>query len=182
MQLNSIKVKLDEKRIYKLISLMKPIVKNVEKPEWWGNNRSEFEIKIAKKYNSKDIFYEWNSNKLGELVTLIPNKIYEHFKIDKDTAFVCVNKLTPGMFSNPHIDRHNNYKANLQTKKKVKRVWISLSEPALGHAFFLDKKNVLYNIPKGTAFLWNGKTLDSGVNAGVVDRYYITVDGVGNGK
>ena len=81
MQLNSIKVKLDEKRIYKLISLMKPIVKNVEKPKWWGNNRSEFEIKIAKKYNSKDIFYEWNSNKLGELITLIPNKIYEHFKV-----------------------------------------------------------------------------------------------------
>ena len=51
MQLNNIKVKLDEKRIYKLISLMKPIVKNVEKPKWWGNNRSEFEIKIAKKYN-----------------------------------------------------------------------------------------------------------------------------------
>jgi hypothetical protein len=181
MQPKTIKVRLDEKRIFKLISLMQPIVKNIRKPKWWSDGRSTEEKEIAKKYSGKDIFYEWNSNKLRELVSLVPDKIYKHFNIDKDSAFVCVNKLPPAMFSSPHVDRYNNFKNNMGVKKKVKRVWISLSAPALGHAFFLDKKTVLYNIPKGTAFLWNGKDLHSGVNAGVVDRYYITVDGVKNG-
>tara|TARA_R110000851_G_C13030532_1_gene561057 strand:- start:115 stop:660 length:546 start_codon:yes stop_codon:yes gene_type:complete len=181
MKPETIRVKLNEKKIYKLISSMQPIAKNLKKPKWWSDGRSKEEKKIAKQYAGKDIFYEWNSNKLRELVSLVPDKVYKHFKIDKNSAFVCVNRLPPAMFSSPHVDRHNNFKNNMNMAKKVKRVWISLSAPALGHAFFLDKKNVLYNIPKGTAFLWNGKNLHSGVNAGVVDRYYITVDGVKNG-
>jgi hypothetical protein len=61
--------------------------------------------------------------------------------------------------------------------KKIKRLWISLTEPKLGHALFVGN-DVAYNLKQGTVLTFNKDILHCGCNAGYEDRYVLTLTGI----
>lgn len=108
-----------------------------------------------------------------------PGNFYDKLQIDKNTAKATVYKFTPGQFTPPHRDLMGDYMSQSDAdKKSLVKVWVALSSPDLGHALFIGKQNVIYNVPKGTAFQFDFQNdWHSGVNAGITDRYFLTMIG-----
>lgn len=172
---------LNFKKIFSIIKNTKPKYKTPWKSSYWAKGRSKLEKKISKLYNQKSSsFYAYENTKFN---SCIPTSILEQFNLNRKNIFIQIIKLTPGNFIPPHYDRYNNYKTkhNITKKQKVIRIWIALSNPKFGHALFLDD-NVIYDIPRGGYFILPGHKLHSGVNAGVEDRYFMTIDGIINGN
>ena len=119
-----------------------------------------------------------------DLNQFLPNSFFEKFKMRKNSADITVYRFTPGQFTPPHMDMMGEYRKmsdNEAEKQDIVRVWIALSEPELGHALFVGKDQVVYNVPRGTTLQFNFQgEWHSGVNAGIKDRYFLTVTGVKN--
>tara|TARA_A100001515_G_scaffold131299_1_gene118995 strand:+ start:219 stop:779 length:561 start_codon:yes stop_codon:yes gene_type:complete len=107
---------------------------------------------------------------------------FERFDMKIDPIDISVFKFEPGQFTPPHVDNMGASLDKLKTSKdKVKKLWISLSPPEFGHAFFVGDE-VIYNVPQGTIIETDFITdWHSGVNAGITDRYILTIMGVKNG-
>ena len=172
---------LNFKKIFSIIKNTKPKYKTPWESPYWAKGRSELEKKVSKQYNKKSSsYYAYENEKFN---SCIPESILKQFNLNRKTIFIQVVKLCPGNFIPPHKDRYNNYKTkhNITKKQKVVRIWIALSNPKFGHALFLED-DVIYNIPRGGYFILPGHKLHSGVNAGTEDRYFMTIDGIINGK
>jgi hypothetical protein len=94
--------------------------------------------------------------------SLIPEDFYSRFGMKKDPVDISLDMLGT-------------------VKEKVKKLWVALSHPEFGHAFFVGDE-VVYNVPRGTVIETDFiSDWHSGVNAGITDRYILTIMGVKNG-
>ena len=121
----------------------------------------------------KDSAYSfWIKN--DRLADLIGDDFYDKFDIKKEPIDINVYKFEPGQFTPPHQDTMGGSVKKLQTTpENVRKLWVALSPPEFGHAFFIGDQ-VFYNVPQGTiveASFTN--TWHSGVNAGFKDRYIL---------
>ena len=66
-------------------------------------------------------------------------------------------------------------KKGLDTSR-IRRLWIPLTEPKLGHALFVGN-DVAYNLKRGTVLTFDKNILHSGCNVGYEDRYVLTLTG-----
>jgi hypothetical protein len=153
--------------VYERDTYMKPRQNSEDKEitekcaEWYKH--SSFAVKIKnKKFN--DCF---------------PDYFYNKLEMIKETAKATVYKFIPGQFTPPHRDLMGDYISQSDAdKKNLTKVWVALSEPELGHALFVGKENVIYNVPKGTTLQFDFQNdWHSGVNAGTKDRYFLTMIG-----
>ena len=133
-------------------------------------------------YKGKNTYTIWSSAKNPKVIDIVPEDVWDHYGISKKDCKVELIKLRPGQFSEPHRDGYNNYIKNFPNTDKddLISLWISASEPKLGHALFLSDKDVVYNVPAGycinVTHLFSNNT-HSGANAGEEDRFFITVLG-----
>ena len=146
--------------------------------------QTNLQKKILKMYPKKSQkFYRYTNKNFSNL---IPNKIWKKFKIQKEDAKILILRHTPGTFTAPHFDTYYNFlksknKKNAKnTRKNVVRIWVSMTDPKLGHALFVGN-NVAYNLKKGTALTFKHNVYHSACNAGWEDRYILTITSWKNG-
>ena len=117
-----------------------------------------------------------------KITNMIPDSFWKKFKMDKNRSRVQIMHHPPGTVSIPHIDRYHRMMQDLKLKndpskrKHVRRIWISLTEPKLGHALFVGNE-VAYNLKRGTILTFNADIPHSGCNVGDEDRFVLTVTG-----
>jgi len=149
----------------------------------YHRNRTKLQLQQSKNiigaYRSKKqatYFYRYTNPKL---LGLIPATFWKKYKMIKDSCRAQILRHPPGTVSIPHIDRYDSMmkEMDLKDSKKIKRLWISLTEPKLGHALFVGN-DVAYNLKQGTVLTFNKDTLHSGCNAGHEDRYVLTLTGI----
>jgi hypothetical protein len=170
---------LDWDKIDTITKNVKPKEFYVEETFFFPTDRNKTEDKSTKMYAQKTEIMQWHSKDFPEVKECIPKKYFDKFGIEYSNGVVKINGMRPGNFSHPHIDRYNGFKQKANPDKKiqkVKRVWVCVTNH-LGHAFFLDRERVAYNLPKGTAFEWHGSSMHSGCNAGITDRYWMSFEG-----
>ena len=123
------------------------------------------------------LFYRYSNIKLFDLM---PKNFWSKFNMDKNTCRITVMRHTPGTVSIPHIDVYHNAVKELGKKgldtKKIRRLWIPLTDPKLGHALFVGTE-VAYNLQKGTVLTFNKNIPHSGCNVGDEDRFVLTLTG-----
>lgn len=147
-------------------------------------SRNKEQLRYSKKINllyhpNKKIsrFYKYSNPKF---IDIIPKTFWNKFKMRKDTCRISIMKHPPGTVSIPHIDVYYNSIKTIGDKgldvSKVRRLWIPLSDPNLGHALFVGNE-VVYNVKKGTVITINNSVPHSGCNIGDEDRYVLTITG-----
>jgi hypothetical protein len=149
-----------------------------------NRNRDQlaFSKKVKKLYtpNKNVCYYYRYTNTI--LFEMIPAGFWRKYKMDKNKSKVQILHHPPGTVSIPHIDRYDSMlrdfglENNPKKRKKVRRLWISMTDPKLGHALFVGS-DVAYNLKKGTILTFNQDTPHSGCNVGHEDRYVLTVTG-----
>ena len=139
-----------------------------------------FSKKILKLYHPKKniaYFHRYTNQTLSDM---IPNSFWKKHKMDKATCRITIMRHPPGTVSIPHIDRYYNARKELGQKgldaTKIRRLWISLTEPKLGHALFVGNE-VAYGLKRGTVITFNNDIPHSGCNVGYEDRYVMTLTG-----
>ena len=135
--------------------------------------------KCAQWYQHSSYSYKIKNEKFKDL---IPDSFYDRFQMKKEPVDISVFKFEPGQFTPPHVDNMGASLNLLNTvKENVKKLWVAMSHPEFGHAFFVGDQ-VIYNVPRGTIIETDFVTdWHSGVNAGITDRYILTIMGVKNG-
>ena len=155
---------------------------DTERPSY-QRNRTKLQLQQSKKiigaYRSKkDVtyFYRYTNDKL---LGLMPASFWKKYNILKNSCRAQILRHTPGTVSIPHIDRYDSMmkEMDLKDRKKIKRLWISLTEPKLGHALFVGN-DVAYNLKQGTVLTFNKDILHCGCNVGHEDRYVLTLTGI----
>ena len=147
-------------------------------------DRSKKEMEYSKKIhalyhpNKKiGLFYRYSNKKL---FGLMPKNFWKKFKMHKDTCRITIMRHPPGTVSIPHIDVYHNAVKELGKKgldtNRIRRIWIPLTEPKLGHALFVGNE-VAYNVKKGTVLTFNKNIPHSGCNVGDEDRFVLTLTG-----
>ena len=140
----------------------------------------EFSKKIFKLYHPKKIIASYDRYSNKALSDMIPHSFWKKYKMDKNTCRIIIMRHPPGTVSIPHIDRYYNSRKELgQTGldvTKIQRLWISLTEPKLGHALFVGNE-VAYGLKRGTVLTFNKDIPHSGCNVGYEDRYVMTLTG-----
>lgn len=153
----------------------------------YHTNRNKSQLAVSKKivelYHPKKnvaYFYRYTNDKLVEL---IPPSFWKKYKMIKETCRIQILCHPPGTVSIPHVDRYASMIKGTSVKKKdskkVKRLWIALTEPRMGHALFVGN-DVAYNLKRGTVLTFDKNILHSGCNVGYADRYVLTLTGVCN--
>ena len=181
-------VKLPFKKILTLVKKKSTRVEHsfdTEKPNYHRNRNKKqlaFSKKIVELYHpNKNIayFYRYTNEKL---VNLLPKNFWSKFNMDKERCRVEILHHPPGTVSIPHIDRYHTMMKDLKLlndkkkRKQVRRLWISLTDPKLGHALFVGNE-VAYNLERGTILTFDKDIPHSGCNVGYEDRYVLTVTG-----
>ena len=140
----------------------------------------KFSKKVLKLYRPKKnfaYFYRYTHQALSDM---IPNSFWKKYRMDKATCRISVMRHPPGTGSIPHIDRYYNARKELGEKgldtTKIRRLWIPLTEPKLGHALFVGNE-VAYALKRGTVLTFNKDIPHSGCNVGYEDRYVLTLTG-----
>ena len=140
----------------------------------------KFSKKVLKLYRPKKnfaYFYRYTHQALSDM---IPNSFWKKYRMDKATCRISVMRHPPGTVSIPHIDRYHNARKELRQKgldsTKIRRLWIPLTEPKLGHALFVGNE-VAYALKHGTVLTFNKYIPHSGCNVGYEDRYVLTLTG-----
>ena len=143
--------------------------------------QKEITEKCAEWYKHSSYAYKIKNDKFN---SFFKDDFFTKFNMKKDPVDISVFRFLPGQFTPPHVDNMGAYKAMHDVNDDdIVRLWIALSKPDLGHALFIGKKQVIYNVPRGTTLQFDFRNeWHSGVNAGIKDRYFITVTGVRNGK
>ena len=175
----------------KMLRLTKHKSTQVERPPDTENknyhlNRNKKEMAYSKKITK---LYSINKNTAlafrytnPKITNMIPDSFWKKFKIDKNRARVQIMHHLPGTVSIPHIDRFHRMMQDLKLdndpnkRKQVRRIWVSLTEPKLGHALFVGNE-VAYNLKRGTILTWNANEIHSACNVGDEDRFVLTVTG-----
>ena len=126
-----------------------------------------------------------------DMAELVPDKIFDHFSLDRHDCKVDVKKFSPGKIHIPHKDYYINYiynmvdcngvisyenKANYDISRPVIRLWITLTEPKFGHILIVENKTY-YNLPQGSIVTWNPDELHTAANLGYEDRFIMTITG-----
>jgi len=139
-----------------------------------------FSKKVLKLYRQKKqfaYFYRYTNQALSDM---IPNNFWRKYNMDKATCRISIMRHPPGTVSIPHIDRYYNARKELGQKgldsTKIRRLWIPLTEPKLGHALFVGNE-VAYGLKRGTVLTFNKDIPHSGCNVGYEDRYVLTLTG-----
>jgi len=147
-----------------------------------GRNKEQlaFSKMVLKLYTPKKNianFFRYTNKALADM---IPKSFWKKYKMDKATCRIAIMRHPPGTVSIPHIDRYYNAKKELGQKgldaTKIRRLWISLTEPKLGHALFVGNE-VAYGLKRGTVLTFNNDIPHSGCNVGYEDRYVMTLTG-----
>lgn len=140
----------------------------------------EFSKKVLKLYRPKKNFAYFYKCTNQALFDMIPNSFWKKYRMNKATCRISVMRHPPGTVSIPHIDRYYNARKELGEKgldtKKIRRLWIPLTEPKLGHALFVGNE-VAYALKRGTVLTFNKDIPHSGCNVGYEDRYVLTLTG-----
>ena len=184
------KVRLNFAKVFSILkdktTVIDYTVDSQRKNYYKSRNKKElqFHKTIAKSYEINiQKFYRYVNVKFKDT---LPSNFWQKFNIERDTARVQVMCHKPGTVSIPHVDKYNSFlidekqTSNTAKRKKVKRIWITLTEPKMGHALFVGKE-VAYNLPKGTALEFDHNQVHSGGNIGYEDRYVMTITGWTNG-
>lgn len=147
-----------------------------------GRNKEQlaFSKMILKLYTPKKNianFFRYTNKALSDM---IPKSFWKKYKMDKATCRIAIMRHPPGTVSIPHIDRYYNAVKELGTKgldtNRIRRLWIPLTEPKLGHALFVGNE-VAYALKRGTVITFNKDVPHSGCNVGYEDRYVLTLTG-----
>jgi hypothetical protein len=147
-----------------------------------GRNKEQlaFSKMVLKLYTPKKNianFFRYTNKALSDM---IPKSFWKKYKMDKATCRIAIMRHPPGTVSIPHIDRYYNAKKELGQKgldaTKIRRLWIPLTEPKLGHALFVGNE-VAYGLKRGTVLTFNNDIPHSGCNVGYEDRYVMTLTG-----
>ena len=184
------KIRLNFAKVFSILkdktTVMDYTVDSQRKNYYKSRNKKElqFHKTIAESYAINiQKFYRYVNVKFKDT---LPSNFWQKFNIERDTARVQVMCHKPGTVSIPHVDKYNSFlidekqTSNKAKRKKVKRIWITLTEPKMGHALFVGKE-VAYNLPKGTALEFDHNQVHSGGNIGYEDRYVMTITGWTNG-
>lgn len=133
-------------------------------------------------------YTNFSDNAINEL---IPNNIFEYFKLDKNQCKIDVKKFQPGKIHIPHKDYYINLKYNLidnngmveyqpiindDADKEIIRLWITLTEPRFGHLLIVED-SALYWLEQGSIVTWESHELHAAANLGYEDRYIMTITG-----
>jgi len=145
-----------------------------------NRDQLDFSKKILKLYHPKKnvaYFYRYTNKMLS---SLIPKSFWKKYNMDQETCRITIMRHTPGTVSIPHIDRYYNAVKELGKKgldtNRIRRLWIPLTEPKLGHALFVGN-DVAYNLKRGTVLTFDKNIPHSGCNVGYEDRYVLTLTG-----
>jgi|TARA_R100000027_G_scaffold65081_1_gene59226 hypothetical protein len=147
-----------------------------------GRNKEQlaFSKMILKLYTPKKNianFFRYTNKALSDM---IPKSFWKKYKMDKATCRIAIMRHPPGTVSIPHIDRYYNAVKELGKKgldtNRIRRLWIPLTEPKLGHALFVGNE-VAYALKRGTVITFNKDVPHSGCNVGYEDRYVLTLTG-----
>tara|TARA_S200000501_G_scaffold372648_1_gene418146 strand:+ start:659 stop:1240 length:582 start_codon:yes stop_codon:yes gene_type:complete len=147
-----------------------------------GRNKQQlaFSKMILKLYRPKKNIANFFRYTNKALSGMIPKSFWKKYKMDKTTCRIAIMRHPPGTVSIPHIDRYYNAVTELGQKgldvKRIKRLWIPLTEPKLGHALFVGDE-VAYALKRGTVVTFNKDIPHSGCNVGYEDRYVLTLTG-----
>ena len=165
---------LDYDSLFKTLETIKPLSRSEWGVDYWHTNRDEAEIKIKSQYSEQSVSYYQYADDM--LVNFIPQHIIKDFDIDTNNAEVKVIKYPPGSFTPPHVDRFNSLKKkhSLDSTENIIRLWIALQKPTFGHALFFEN-DVVHDVPQGTMITWDHEARHSACNAGVDDRYIMTI-------
>jgi len=150
--------------------------------------RTSWEKKVQGFY-SKAVtdFMTWRP----DILTIIDNGFLNKHNINKEKCWGRIIMTPPGHFSPPHIDVCPSAPRNLADKdtvsrtdileenKKTIRLWIPLQDAAVGHIFY-GKEWAINNWRKGEVYVWDRDEIHGLVNAGITDRYVLTVTGYFN--
>ena len=150
-------------------------------------NRDKKQLKFSKKvkalYGDKaDFTYFYRYKNTPKIKELIPASFWRKYKISKDHCDIRLIRYKPGTASIPHIDRYAELMKKGQEyykgfhEHKIKRLWITLTEPKMGHALFVEDE-VAYNLKKGTVLTFPSDVVHAGCNVGHEDRFILTVTG-----
>ena len=87
------------------------------------------------------------------------------------------------MFVQEHLEISEKNKLTreeiMEENNKALRMWIPLQDADIGHIFY-GKDWAINNWKKGEVYVWDRKEIHGLVNAGITDRYVMTVTGYYN--
>jgi hypothetical protein len=149
----------------------------------YHRNRTKSQLQMSKKImglykgmKNATYFYRHTNPKL---IGLIPDAFWKRYSISKQACRAQILEHPPGTMSIPHIDRYDSMIRSVSgadRHRQVKRLWISLTKPKMGHALFVGDE-VAYNLAQGTVLTFNKDVLHSGCNVGHETRYVLTLTG-----
>jgi hypothetical protein len=156
-----------------------------------------------------DIWKTWKANsELDQIIykserinNLIPNAVFEHFKLDRLQCKIDVRRFHPGKLHVPHRDYYFNLSypqwdippqnaselANRLSEMKtlpkeilspqnIIRLWVTLTEPKFGHLLLVEDTAV-YWLEQGSIVTWPIDKLHTAANLGYEDRFIVRITG-----
>ena len=147
--------------------------------DYWDTDRDTKELSLKVQYSEESASYWQYVN--PKIDKLIPQNIFDQYNLNRQNTEIKVFKYPPGSFTPPHVDRFNSLKTrfNLENTNDIVRVWIAMEDPKFGHALFFEH-DVVHDVPRGTMITWDHSARHSACNAGLEDRYIMTITGVVN--
>lgn len=170
-------VDLDYDKIFQTLEKIKPTYRSEWGVDYWDNNRDQHEQSTKTQYSEQSAsYYQYVDTAIDQL---LPIDIFHKFSLDLHKTEVKILRYPPGSFTPPHIDRFNSLKIkyNLTNIENIIRIWISLQAPTFGHALFFED-DVVHDVPRGTMITWDHSARHSACNAGIEDRYIMTITSV----
>ena len=169
---------IDYEPLFATLKTLQPLYRSEWGVDYWDTDRDEKEIDIKQKYSEQSVSYYQYADDV--LLDFVPTDVIKKFSIDITNAEIKVLKYPPGSFTPPHVDRFNSLKKkhNLANTENIIRLWISLQKPTFGHALFFEQ-DVVHDVPQGTMITWDHGARHSACNAGLEDRYIMTLTAVG---
>jgi len=184
-------IDLDFEQIFDYCNNNEPKVENDVYEEVIGYDskiRTEWEQKIQDYYSKESTdFIFWRPN----VVELIGKEFFMKHNLNPNKSWGRIMKTSPGNFAPPHIDVcpgaprdiAEKYKLTreeiMEENNKARRLWIPLQDAEIGHIFF-GKDWAINNWKKGEVYVWDRTEIHGLVNAGITDRYVMTVTGYYN--
>jgi len=168
---------LDFVSIFTFLESCKPKYRSEWDPDYWISNRDKLETGAQALYSKESsMYYQYADDGLNAFV---PDSLIKQHHIKTDFMETKVFKYAPGSFMPPHVDRYNSLRAKFGLddfgKEKIIRLWIALQEPMFGHGLFFEDGQAMTGMPKGTVLTWTYGARHSACNAGLDERYIMTV-------
>ncbi len=150
--------------------------------------RTDWEKKIQSFYSPEVTGFDvWRP----DCVSYIGDDFFTKHNLNKNKSWGRIMRTAPGSFAPPHIDVCPGAPRDIAEKNKLTReeimeennkalrMWIPLQDADIGHIFY-GKDWAINNWKKGEVYIWDRKEIHGLVNAGITDRYVMTVTGYYN--